>query len=345
MPISIYSTQLGSKETFSPLKSRTGKDGRKRKNIKFLRMYEKKIFRKRRRSKLHQNVVGEWLEDRRSWGVPSRKEIGIMDLRSILRHLYQRSNDELAPLQNSCWLSKEVAFRDTQNVPIGMSKPQIIRDLLGKLVQPKINKKVAAVLCPTKSCVWPCRVEEFDFGDNNCENTIDIPDVLEKDVVEYDYDACKGWVLSETAAPAASSSGLMSRATPDEDVDEELIRNVIDYTFEHFRIYAEARREIIDLLKDDSPRKKKSKHVSFAEDNIKPPDSILTWRDVLKMFTTEGAVPPRVRPPEYSDNLFLPEPLQRSIQSRILSTFGRHNFDMMQRSRPSVITYKAGDDM
>lgn len=212
-------------------------------------------------------------------GVPSRKEIGIMDLRSILRHLYQRSNDELAPLQNSCWLSKEVAFRDTQNVPIGMSKPQIIRDLLGKLVQPKINKKVAAVLCPTKSCVWPCRVEEFDFGDNNCENTIDIPDVLEKDVVEYDYDACKGWVLSETAAPAASSSGLMSRATPDEDVDEELIRNVIDYvtlistfvilsvfllhilmktyhfisliqTFEHFRIYAEARREIIDLLKD-----------------------------------------------------------------------------------------------
>ena len=67
MPISIYSTQLGSKETFSPLKSRTGKDGRKRKNIKFLRMYEKKIFRKRRRSKLHQNVVGEWLEDRRSW--------------------------------------------------------------------------------------------------------------------------------------------------------------------------------------------------------------------------------------------------------------------------------------
>ena len=67
MPISILSTHFGSKETFSPVKSRVRKDGRKIKNIKFLRMYEKKIFRKRRRSRLQQTVAGEWLEDRRDW--------------------------------------------------------------------------------------------------------------------------------------------------------------------------------------------------------------------------------------------------------------------------------------
>ena len=169
-------------------------------------------------------------------GVPSRKEISIMDLKSILRKLYQRSSDELVPLQNSRWLTKEFAFRDMQNVSNEMPRPQIMRDLLKKLKQPRMNQKMIKALCPEKSRLWPCRTEEFYFGDNAmddthefCESTIGIPDVVDKDVIEYDYDACKGWVLSETAAPAASSSGLVSRESTDEDVSEDLIRNVIDH--------------------------------------------------------------------------------------------------------------------
>jgi len=77
--------------------------------------------------------------------------------------------------------------------------------------------------------------------------------------------------------------------------------------------------------------------------NTDAKESALTWKDILQMFTGDGLTPPRVRHPAYSEKLFLPEVLQRRIQSRILSEFGRHKFDPLQRKIPSIVSYKADE--